>query len=107
MKKINWVEVKKKHDKKDKIIPFYSPKATNCFKQYINDLGMVLIFKPKHPHSGKNGYVFQEILVMEEKLKRQLTPKEALSVFHVNSNLSDNRPENLYLKKSKEVKNSQ
>ena len=48
-----------------------------------------------HPRAGKNGYVFEHVVVMEAILGRPLWPEE--NVHHRNGVRDDNRPENLEL----------
>ena len=57
--------------------------------------GYVLILKPEHPNSSKDGYVCEHRLVMEEKLGRYLEPTEI--VHHKNGVVNDNNIENLML----------
>jgi HNH endonuclease len=54
-----------------------------------------MTWAPDHPRAGKGSYVFEHVIVMEEKLGRYLLPGE--SVHHVNGLRDDNRPENLEL----------
>lgn len=58
-----------------------------------NAAGYVEIKNPGHHRSRKNGYVFEHILVVEEKIGRRL--KEGEQVHHINEVKSDNSPENL------------
>lgn len=57
--------------------------------------GYKLVKQHGHPRAWKNGYVYEHILVMEQKLKRSLVPGE--NVHHKNGIRHDNRPDNLEL----------
>lgn len=60
--------------------------------------GYVMVRKPDHPRAGKKGYVYEHILVMEQKLGR-LT-KRGEVVHHIDGNPKNNAPENLELYQS-------
>lgn len=55
--------------------------------------GYVAMYMPKHPRAWGTGYVLEHIVVMTEKLGRDLLPRE--TVHHKNGVKNDNRPENL------------
>lgn len=57
--------------------------------------GYILIKKHGHPKSDKQGYVKEQILIMEKKIGRYLKKNEV--VHHVNRKRDDNRIENLML----------
>jgi len=59
----------------------------------INSAGYVEIHLPDHSRARGNGYVFEHILVAEEKLGRPLALNEV--VHHRNKVKTDNSPENL------------
>ena len=54
--------------------------------------GYVLVRSPEHPRAA-NGYVFEHILIAEQKLGRPIGREEI--VHHINGVKDDNRPENL------------
>ena len=58
--------------------------------------GYIMVKVPSHPRAkSNNGYVFEHILVMEEKIGRHLIHGE--NVHHKNGVKDDNRPSNLEL----------
>ena len=62
----------------------------------ITSKGYVMLRCPEHPRAkNNNGYVFEHILVIEEKLGRLLLPEERSH--HLNGIKDDNRPGNLVL----------
>lgn len=61
----------------------------------IDRCGYYAIHTPGHPRGGKQGYVFEHILIMEKHIGRYLTKEEC--VHHINHDRKDNRIENLQL----------
>lgn len=57
--------------------------------------GYTLVYVPHDPRANCGRYMKEHIIVMEEKLGRNLFPNE--NVHHKNGNRSDNRIENLEL----------
>ena len=57
--------------------------------------GYVMVRVPDHPRAGRDGYVFEHVLVMEGLIGRCLQGDE--NVHHRNGVKDDNRPENLEL----------
>jgi len=55
--------------------------------------GAIMIHLPTHPRAGKNGYVFEHILVAEEYNERPLKRGEV--VHHIDGDSSNNNPNNL------------
>lgn len=60
--------------------------------------GYIYRYKPHHPFTNKDGYVFEHRLVMEEHIGRYLFPEEV--VHHKNNKPSDNDIKNLLLFKN-------
>lgn len=59
----------------------------------ITDAGYILIKNPNHPRADKRGYVYEHILILEQKLGHSL-PRGWVG-HHLNGVKSDNRPKNL------------
>lgn len=57
--------------------------------------GYKVIYKPDHPFSRSNGYVYEHVLVAEEKLGRSLRRGEV--VHHIDENKLNNNPDNLMI----------
>lgn len=61
--------------------------------RYLNDRGYVLILRPDHPNSRKDGYILEHRFVMSQALGCPLQSGEI--VHHKNGDKIDNRLENL------------
>jgi hypothetical protein len=61
--------------------------------RHTTSAGYVTVHSPDHPRATSRDWVFEHILVAEEKLGRLLEPGEV--VHHINRIRHDNRPENL------------
>jgi hypothetical protein len=76
--------------------PTFSGKKSSHWKGgKIKRSGYWFIKKPKHPFSGKQGYVAEHRLIIEKHIGRYLKPEEV--VHHINHNVTDNQIENLKL----------
>lgn len=51
------------------------------------------IYLPNHPKAHQNGYVYEHILIAEQKIGRYLTEEEV--VHHIDENKKNNSPDNL------------
>lgn len=66
----------------------------------LNHNGYVEIFLPEHHRARGNGYVFEHILVAEEKIGRRLLRGE--QVHHIDHNKTNNNPDNLQVMSASE-----
>lgn len=55
--------------------------------------GYILIYDPNHHRASTDGYVYEHVVVVENKIKRKLLDTE--EVHHLNFKRDDNRIENL------------
>jgi hypothetical protein len=60
--------------------------------------GYILLKMPEHPRAHINGYVYEHIIVAEEKLGRALAPSEI--VHYIDANRQNNDPQNIAVMKS-------
>jgi hypothetical protein len=65
----------------------------NGYRTYETRTGYIRVYKPDHPRSGINGYVFEHILVWEDN--HGVALPEGWTIHHLNGIKDDNRPENL------------
>jgi hypothetical protein len=73
-------------------VPCHNESQSGSGKSF-HDFGYVLVKKPEHPRANLFGFVYEHLLVLEEKLGRPLLPGE--EGHHKNRIPNDNRPENL------------
>lgn len=66
----------------------------------VNHNGYIEIHMPGHHRARGNGYVFEHILVLEEKIGRKLANDEVCH--HADGNRSNNHPGNLFVVKKSE-----
>ena len=66
------------------------------------DNGYIRLLQPNHLRANCRGYVYEHLVVMEEKLGRPLIDGE--NVHHINGDRSDNRIENLELWSTRQPK---
>ena len=60
--------------------------------------GYRTIYKPEHPHARQNAYVYEHILVAEQKLGRPIQNGEI--IHHIDENKLNNDPNNLMIFKN-------
>ena len=65
----------------------------------INTQGYILIHRPDHPRSNNLNYVLEHILVMENMIRRCLSPEEI--VHHIDGDKQNNKEKNLHLFENK------
>jgi len=65
------------------------------YKGRIKRTGYWYLHRPNHPNAGKQGYVAEHRIVMEQKIGRILDKHEA--VHHIDEDITSNHPDNLEL----------
>lgn len=63
--------------------------------------GVIYAYCPEHPWASEKGWIPEHVLIMENVIRGPI-PKMAW-VVHVNGDVSDNRPENLTLRKVQDL----
>lgn len=63
--------------------------------------GYVMVLNRNHPRANAKGYVYEHIVVMEQKIGRRLRRGEV--IHHIDGNQSNNDPDNLRLHRSQEL----
>ena len=77
-----------------------NPQYGKVRKRKIKRMGYIHIYKPEHPRASKQGYIPEQVLIVEENIGRYLKDSEV--VHHINLVKDDNRIENLQLMTTKE-----
>lgn len=87
LRKLNILEVREKRVLRGEENPSWKGGIIKVIGGYIQ------VKKPNHHRAGKNGYVFEHIVVWEQYHQKELPA--GLVIHHINGIKDDNRPENL------------